>query len=67
MSNIIRHFGRRNQGRYRLNLRSEIYHDSESLAERCNSDQIKLEHQYRFLDELLAECPRARPCRWCGQ
>jgi len=67
VSNIIRHFGRRNQGRYRLNLRSEVYHDSESLTENCNTDAIKLEHQYRFLDELLAECPKARPCRWCGQ
>lgn len=64
MSDIIRHY-RTNQDRYRLNLRSEIYHDSESLTETCNTDAIKIEHRYESIEELLAECPRAESCKWC--
>ena len=66
MGNIIRHFGRRNQGRYRLNLRSEIFHDDHSLREVCNTDAIKIEHRYESIEELLSECPKARGCKWCG-
>jgi len=64
MSDIIRHY-RTNQGRYRLNLRSEIYHDSKTQDERCNCDQVKIEHRYESIEELLAECPRAESCKWC--
>jgi len=65
VSNIIRHFGRRNQGRYRLNLRSEVYHDSESQDERYNRDDVRIEHRYESVEELLLECPKARGCKWC--
>ena len=64
MTNIIRHF-RTNKGRFGLNLRSEVYHDSDTQDERCNRDDVHIEHRYESVEELLSECPKARGCKWC--
>jgi len=53
------------EGRYLLNLHTLILHDTATLREVCNTDDIVGKFRSDSETDILAIYPKLRRCQWC--
>jgi len=53
------------EGRYLLNLHALRLHDTATLREVCNTDQVVAKFRSDSETEIVAIYPKLKRCKWC--